>query len=79
MKNVKRPIYLLLHVPKSKEELPNLKIIIFQIYLFLSAMSDVQIIVLNQKYKISLPLLPMNFWSNKLITKMHDSLPILRT
>ena len=44
------PIFLMLHVPESKQSLPDIKKIVFQIYSFLSYVSDIQVVVLNQKY-----------------------------
>lgn len=45
-----KPIFLLLHIPKSKEKLPNLEKIIFEIYSFLTIISDIEVVVLNKNY-----------------------------
>ena len=45
-----KPIFLLLHVPKNKRKLHNIKLIIYQIYAFLSFISDIEIVVLNKSY-----------------------------
>lgn len=44
------PIFLIFHVPESKQSLPDIKKIVFQIYSFLSYVSDIHVVVLNQKY-----------------------------
>ncbi|KAK8889507.1 hypothetical protein M9Y10_034256 [Tritrichomonas musculus] len=45
-----KPIFLLLHVPKEKENLPNIKRIIIQIYTFFSLISDLRITILNKMF-----------------------------
>ena len=47
-KNGIKPIFLLLHIPKSKLNLPNLPIIILQIYIFLFYTSDLVIVIVNE-------------------------------
>lgn len=49
----RKPILLILHVPKAKENLPNIKTIIYQISTFLSFICDIEIIVLNKKHYIN--------------------------
>ena len=44
-----KPIFLILHVPESKLKIPNLSTIIFQIYLYLSCISDLAFVLLNEK------------------------------
>ena len=50
-----KPIFLLLHVPKSKENNPKIKIIVYQIYSFLSLICDIEfmknIIKINKQYQ----------------------------
>lgn len=46
-----KPIFLLLHVPKSKEKMTNIKIILYKIYNFLSIICDVEIVILNKYFK----------------------------
>ena len=45
-----KPIFLSLHISKNKENLPNLDIIITQIYSFLFAICDLSIVVLDMNY-----------------------------
>lgn len=45
-----RPIYLILNLPESKKNLPNLNCIIFQIYSFLYFICDFKIIIAHEKY-----------------------------
>ncbi|KAK8876539.1 hypothetical protein M9Y10_006756 [Tritrichomonas musculus] len=45
-----KPLFLLLHVPESKENNPKIKIIVHQIYSFLSLICDIKIMILNQNY-----------------------------
>lgn len=47
-----KPIFLLLHVPKSKESLPNIKQIVIQIMSYLSFICDCEIVVLNKEHYI---------------------------
>lgn len=47
-----KPIFLLLHVSRNRQNRPETKKIIFQIYSYLSYICDIQIVVLNQKYYI---------------------------
>ena len=52
-----KPIFLLLHIPEEKLKLKNIKIIIYQIYYFLSFICDIAVTVLNKKdfvYQLSL-------------------------
>ena len=53
MKNKKksniRPIFLLLHIPKGKENHPDIQRIVVSIYSFLSFISDFEIVLLNGK------------------------------
>lgn len=43
-----KPIFLLLHVPEEKENLPNIRSILFQIYSFLSLVSDIRVVILDK-------------------------------
>lgn len=45
-----KPIFLLLHIPKKKENLSNIQTIIVQIYSFLSSVCNLQVVVLNKKH-----------------------------
>lgn len=45
-----KPIFLLLHVPQSRENDKEINKIVAQIYSFLQYISDVKIVILNQKY-----------------------------
>ena len=45
-----KPLFLLHHVPESKENNPKIKIIVYQIYSFLSLICDIKIMILNQNY-----------------------------
>ncbi|KAK8844207.1 hypothetical protein M9Y10_024413 [Tritrichomonas musculus] len=45
-----KPIFLLLHVPKSKQHIENIKMIVFKIYYFLSIVCDVEIVILNKEH-----------------------------
>lgn len=45
-----KPIFLLLHVPKEKESLPNIQTILFEIYAFLSFISDIRVAILDKAY-----------------------------
>lgn len=47
---MKKPIFILLHIPESKRKLKNLNIIIYQIYFFLSLICDIEIVVLNRSH-----------------------------
>lgn len=49
MKSAIKPIFLLLHLPKNKQKLPNISVIVSQIFLFLSFICDLKIVVLNKK------------------------------
>lgn len=44
-----KPIFLLLHIPKSKQDLPNLSTIIIQIYTFFFCISDLAIVIINEQ------------------------------
>ncbi|KAK8849332.1 hypothetical protein M9Y10_018704 [Tritrichomonas musculus] len=48
----KDPVFLLLHVPRSKENQSSLFIILFQIYVFLSYISNLSICILDKNYYI---------------------------
>ena len=45
-----KPMFLLLHIPKAKESLPNIQNIVFEIYVFLSFVSDLEIVILNKNH-----------------------------
>ena len=45
-----KPILLLLHVPKSKQKMKNIKSIILKIYYFLSIISDIEVVILNKHH-----------------------------
>lgn len=44
------PIFLSLHVPKEKQNLPNISEIVFSIYFYLSIICDINIIILNKEH-----------------------------
>ncbi|KAK8840710.1 hypothetical protein M9Y10_030486 [Tritrichomonas musculus] len=46
-KKLIKPIFLLFHVPKEMEDRPDLQKIVFQIYCYLSVISDLEIVVLD--------------------------------
>ena len=52
-KNSIKPIFLLLHVPKSKENIPNIEIIVTQMYAFLSLISNLKIIILDKNHYVN--------------------------
>lgn len=63
----KVPVFLLLHVPKSMETMPNISTIIIQIYSFLSMFVDFEVVVLNNnRFSDQLEM-------TKLITKIANS------
>lgn len=43
-----KPIFLLLHVPEEKENIPNIRRILYEIYSFLSLISDIRIVILDK-------------------------------
>ena len=54
-KDIFRPIFLFLHMPtkSTSKKIPNIKKIIYQIYIFLSFISDINIIILNPSYAVN--------------------------
>lgn len=45
-----KPVFLLLHVPKSKQNLNNIAKVVFHLYYFLSVICDIEITILNKNY-----------------------------
>lgn len=48
-----KPIFLLLHIPPNKRNLPNISTIINQLYVFLSFICDIKIMILNRDNYLS--------------------------
>lgn len=73
-----KPIFLLVHVPKTKQNHPNIKKILLQIYSFLSYICDIEIVILDKKYytdQIELISKLNNLYSKKII---EESLTLQR-
>lgn len=45
-----KPIFLFLYVPKNKQSIENIKIIIYKIHYFLSFICDIEVVVLNKDH-----------------------------
>ena len=45
-----KPIFLMLHIPANQQNRKDIKEIVFQVFSFLSYVSDIQIVILNKKY-----------------------------
>lgn len=48
-----KPIFLLLHIPKSKSNLTSIRMIVTQIYSFLCTICDLEITILNKNFYLS--------------------------